>query len=50
MMMSDDIIHYLFSAVENWEMMKDKASPLNLPVRPHPYCTQNHYFMSFFAV
>lgn len=36
LMMSDDIIQCLFSAVENWEMMKDKASPLTSPVRPHP--------------
>ena len=36
LMMSDDIIQCLFSAVENWEAMKDKASPLNLPVSPHP--------------
>ena len=35
-MSSDDIIHCLFSAVENWEVMKDKASPLTLPVRPRP--------------
>lgn len=33
LMMSDDITQCLFSAVENWEGMRDKASPLTSPVR-----------------
>ena len=32
LMMSDDITQCLFSAVENWEMMREKASTSNLPV------------------
>lgn len=32
LMMSDDIIQCLFSAVENWELMREKASTSNLPV------------------
>ena len=32
LMMSDDIIQCLFSVVENWELMREKASTSNLPV------------------
>ena len=32
LMMSDDIIQCLFSAIENWELMREKASTSNLPV------------------
>ena len=32
LMMSDDITQCLFSAVENWEMMREKALTFNLPV------------------
>ena len=32
LMMSDDIIQCLFSAVENWERMREKASTSNLTV------------------
>ena len=34
LMMSDDIIQCLFSAVENWEMMKEKASTENTATLP----------------
>ena len=32
LMMSDDIIQCLFSAMENWELMREKGSTLNLAV------------------
>ena len=38
LMMSDDIIQCLFSAMENWEMMKEKASTLNHSVSKALIC------------
>ena len=39
-MMSDDITQCLFSAVESWEMMREKASASNLPVSVTIYVEQ----------
>ena len=40
LMMSDDIIQCLFSAVENWEMMREKSSTSNLPVSTEILCKE----------
>ena len=52
LMMSDDIIQCLFSAVENWELMREKASTSNLPVSIiiHTIIVKSCFFFSHIDV